>query len=113
MNAAHSISAAFNLATSGGTGGGSSATITPTIGGAPVIFAHFAQGGGYQTTFAFNNLTNKQATVTLNFYAQNGTLTGSVPLGINGLGSVGYAMSGAYDRMGPSRCNSIRGSCRN
>src|SRR5262249_5615572 len=32
---------------------------TPTIGGAPVIFRHFAEGGSYQTSFTFNNLSSK------------------------------------------------------
>ena len=53
-----------------------------TIGDASLIFPHFAQGSGYQTTFTFNNLSNTAATITLNFYAQSGTLTNSITVPI-------------------------------
>jgi len=79
----------------GPTTGGSGTVPKPTIGGAPVIFPHFAQGGGYQTTFTFNNLTNTAATITVNFYSQSGTVIDSNTLGITGFGSVRTAMSGS------------------
>ncbi len=82
---------------SGGTttGGGSGTVPSPTIGGAPIIFPHFAQGGGYQTTFTFNNLSNTAATVALNFYSQNGSSIGGNTPSIGGLGTARTAMTGS------------------
>jgi hypothetical protein len=101
MDGPHNVTATFNLITTGGSGSGggagagSSGTLPKaTMGGAPVIFPHFAQGGGYQTTFTFNNLSDTPTTVTLNLYGQDGTLIGTTPLGLMGRGSSSFGMSG-------------------
>ncbi len=67
----------------------------PTIGAAPLIFPHFAQGGGYQTTFTFNNLSQNLTTITIQFLAQTGASTGSTTLTLQGLGSARTATTGS------------------
>src|SRR5207249_409997 len=99
MTQARSVTAAFNPATV------TTTTPTPTIGGAPVIFPHFVQGSGYQTSFTFNNLSDRPATITLNFYAQNGDLIGTAPLNIAQLGSARYAMTGSVLTLGWARAS--------
>jgi hypothetical protein len=66
------------------------AEITP----APLIFPHFVQGGGYQTTFTFNNMSSNSTKVLIDFYSQNGTLSGSASVPLEGLGSATYTLSG-------------------
>jgi hypothetical protein len=57
----------------------------------PLIFPHYAQGGGYQTTFTFNNPSSSAATVTLDFFSQVGLKQGSATLQLAALGSASYA----------------------
>lgn len=61
---------------------------------APLIFPHFVQGGGYQTTFTFNNMSNIPTEVQIDFYSQDGTLSGSASIPLAGFGSGTYTLSG-------------------
>ena len=121
MSTDQSVSASFALAgggttgggtTAGGstggtgaTGGGTSTTPNPTIGSAPIIFPHFAQGDGYQTSFTFNNLSRTAASIMLSFYGQSGNLIGTTPLPISGLGSARTSMSGSSLTVGWARAS--------
>jgi len=80
----------------------------PTIGAAPLIFPHFAQDGGYQTSFTFNNLSNAAATITLSFYSQAGTLINSTTLAVVALGSARTAMVGTTLSVGWARASMSR-----
>jgi hypothetical protein len=80
-----------------------STTPAATIGGAAVIFPHFAQGGGYQTTFTFNNLSRTASSIVLNFYSQTGSLIGTTTLFIGGFGSARASMSGSSLAVGWAR----------
>src|SRR5437870_770021 len=55
---------------------------------AQIVFAHFAQGGGYQTTFTLTNLSNIATTATIQLYLDDGTQLPSlvIPLRPNGTG---------------------------
>jgi hypothetical protein len=60
----------------------------------PLIFPHFVRGGGYQTTFTFNNMSNISTEVLIDFHSQNGTLSGSASIPLAGFGSGAYTLSG-------------------
>ena len=59
-----------------------------------LIFPHFVQGGGYHTTFTFNNLSTAPAQVLLSFYSQNGEELGSTLVAVAGLGLGTYTLAG-------------------
>jgi hypothetical protein len=70
---------------------------------APLIFPHFAQGGGYRTTFTFNNLSTAPAKVLLSFYSQNGEALGSAVVTVAGLGSGTTMLAGGALTVGWAR----------
>jgi hypothetical protein len=76
---------------------------TRTVGDAPLIYPHFAQGGGYQTTFTFNNLSNTTATITLGTFSQAGALLNSTTLIIPANGSARSALTGTTLSVGWAR----------
>jgi hypothetical protein len=78
---------------------------TRTLGTAPLVFPHFAQGGGYQTSFTFNNLSNTAATVTVSFFSQAGALLNSTTLALGPLGSARTAMIGNQLSVGWARAS--------
>jgi hypothetical protein len=71
----------------------------------PLIFPHYVQGGGYQTTFTFNNLSPTATEVTLDLYSQSGGLTESVSVPLPGLGSGTYTLSGTVLTIGWARAD--------
>jgi hypothetical protein len=76
---------------------------SPTTGSAPMIFPHFAQGGGYQTTFTFSNLSTTATAVTISYFAQSGGLLKSDVLSLSALGSATQRMSNATLTVGWAR----------
>src|SRR5262245_29755986 len=67
----------------------------PTIGSAPLIFPHFAQGGGYQTGFTLTNLSTTATNVTVTSYSSAGTMVNSSVVPLAGSGSATIAMTGS------------------
>jgi PLD-like domain len=59
-----------------------------------LIFPHFVQGGGYQTTFTFNNFSSSPTQITLDLYSQSGALIESDSVPLAGLGSGTYTLTG-------------------
>ena len=60
---------------------------------APLIFPHFVEGGGYRTTFTFNNLSGSAATVTLDLFSRSGASSGSTIIPLPAFGSGNYTLS--------------------
>jgi hypothetical protein len=58
-----------------------------------LIFPHFAQGGGYQTTFTLTNLSGTAAKATVQVFLQNGAPATNlvIPLAPNGTGKTDLA----------------------
>jgi HKD family nuclease len=63
---------------------------------AQLIFPHFAQGGGYQTTFTLTNLSQTPATATVQVILQSGAPATNlvIPLTPNGSGTASLAGAG-------------------
>lgn len=69
----------------------------------PLIFPHFAQGSGYQTTFTFHNVTETATTVNLALYSQSGASIGSTAVALPANGSARYLMTGSALTVGWAR----------
>src|SRR5262245_6541351 len=67
----------------------------PTIGSAPLIFPHFAQGGGYQTGFTLTNLSTTSTNVTVTSYSSAGAIVNSSVVPLPGSGAATIAMTGS------------------
>ncbi len=77
----------------------------PTIGTAPLLFPHFAQGGGYQTSFTFTNVSSTAATIALDLFSQNGTVIGTTAIPVAAQGTSRFAMTGATAAIGWARAS--------
>jgi hypothetical protein len=80
-------------------------SLTARAATAPVIFPHYVQGGGYQTTFTFNNLSPTPTEVTLDLYSQSGVLRESGSVLLPAFGSGTYALSGTALTVGLARAD--------
>ena len=74
-----------------------------TTGYGQLIFPHFAQGGGYQTTFTLTNLSSTAATATVQVFLESGAPVSNlvIPLAPNGTGEA--ALTGAGLTVGWAR----------
>ena len=70
-----------------------------------LIFPHDVRGGGYKTTFTFNDLSPASTEVTLDFYSQSAVLTGSASVLLAGFGSGTYTLSGTALTIGWTRAD--------
>src|SRR5579883_1620510 len=68
-----------------------------------LIFPHYAQGGGYQTTFTLTNLSQTPVTATVQTFFQTGAPAANlaIPLAPNGSGTA--ALSGVNLTVGWAR----------
>jgi hypothetical protein len=80
-------------------------TLAARAASAPLIFPHYVRGGGYQTTFTFNNLSPASTEVTLDFYSQSGVLTESASVLLPGFGSGTYTLTGTALTIGWGRAD--------
>lgn len=78
-------------------------TSMPASAAAPLIFPHFVQGGGFQTTFTFNNLSTVPGQILMTFYSQSGGLIGSASVSMPSFGSATYALTTAAMTVGWAR----------
>lgn len=76
-----------------------------TVGSAPLVFPHFAQGGGYQTTFTFSNASPIQTTVSLDLFSQNGSKTNTATVVLDGNGSGRFTTTGTSLFVGWARAS--------
>ena len=68
-----------------------------------LIFPHYAQGGGYQTTFTLTNLSQTPATASVQTFFQNGAPATNLTISLAPNGSGAAALSGANLTVGWAR----------
>lgn len=70
---------------------------------AQLVFPHFAQGGGYQTTFTVTNLSDAPTTATIQVFLQSGAPLTSLMVPLPGNGTGKAALSGTALTVGWAR----------
>src|SRR5579862_4894576 len=74
-----------------------------TAGYGQLIFPHFAQGGGYQTTFTLTNLSSTAATATVQVFLESGAPVTNLMISLAPKGTGKAALTGASLTVGWAR----------
>lgn len=69
----------------------------------PLVFPHFAQGGGYQTVFTLSNLSKTATTATVQLFLPSGALSNTISIAVAANGTARTSLTGSALTVGWAR----------